>query len=131
MDKLINIFREKPEAWAFLSLYTEYIHAIDDVIDEKRDKETFFRCFYLASILYSSDYFIRNRNQLLPIDHLINNMYADSVFWEQGEDEKKKQWSDIIRHAGTEMILAIIKIEFGWNILRQYSEVIRAEKFNL
>lgn len=125
IDSISHLFRDKPEAWSFLVLHTEYCHCIDDLIDETFDKERLLKSHYIASLLFSSDYFLRNRNILLPVEHQIINMYGDSVDWENSGDEKKKAASDVLRHCQQEMIFAVIKLEFGYERLRELSGKLR------
>jgi len=125
METLQDLFVSKQEAWQFLQLHTQYVHTIDDIIDETFDKERLLRAMFIASLLYSSDYFVRNRANLLPIEHSVLNTYADSVDWETSSGEKKLKAADVMRHAQQEMIFAVIKLEFGYDILRQWSGKLR------
>jgi len=125
VDSLRDLFAEKQEAWQFLQLHTTYVHNIDDIIDETFDKERLLKSMFIASLIYSCDYFVRNRNVLLPIEHTIINMYADSVDWENCGEEKKKAAADVMRHCQQEMIFAVIKLEFGYETLRKWSGKLR------
>ena len=125
IEHLSELFREKPEAWSFLLLHSQLTNIIDDLIDEDFQRERLLRAFYIASLLYSSDYFLRNRAILLPIEHQIINTYADSVDWETSGEEKKVAAADVIRHCGQEMVFAVIKLEFGYDMLRQLSGKLR------
>lgn len=125
MDTLDQLFVGKPEAWQFLQLHTQYVHTIDDLIDETFQKERLLRAMYIASLLYSSDYFVRNRSNLLPIEHTVLNTYADSVDWENSPEERKQKAADVMRHAQQEMIFAVIRLEFGYDTLRQWSIKLR------
>lgn len=127
IDKLFPLFIDRPEAWQFILLYKKYIHTIDDLVDEKFDINKLLYSYYLASLIYSSDYFYRNRATLLAIDHTISSCYADSVAFERAEGEQKKQWADTIRHCGIEMILKIVQIELGWEAMRSISPIVREE----
>jgi len=120
-----DLLEEKPEALEFFLLYNDYVNQVDDLIDEKFTKEGFLKSLYTASLLYSSNYFTNNRAFLLPIEHNIINTYADTVQWETCEDPKRKQAADVLRHCGQDMLFAIIKLEFGYEALRQVSPKLR------
>jgi len=130
MNKLAELFRDKQEAWMFLEAHNQYINQIDDLIDEEFNRERFLKVLYLSSLIYSCAYFIRNRSVLLPIEHNILNTYADSVEWENSGEDKKVRAADVIRHCGQEMIFAIIKLEFGYEMLRQLSSKLRENFLN-
>ena len=130
MEQLRLLFQDKPEVWNFIQLYVDYCHRIDDLIDEKFEAEALLKCLYLASLIYSSDYFSRNRSFLLPIEHHIINTYADSVKWEKESDTNKTKYVDMLRHCGLDMILKIVQLEFGWDILRRTSDLIRNQIYN-
>jgi len=124
------MFRDKQEAWMFLLLHSEYTNLIDDLIDEEFNRERLLKAMYLSSLVYSCDYFIRNRMVLLPIEHQIINTYGDSVEWENCSDERKAKAADTIRHCSQEMVFAVIKLEFGYDMLRQLSSKLRETFLN-
>jgi len=130
MNKLAELFRDKQEAWMFLEAHNQYINQIDDLIDEDFNKERFLKVLYLSSLIYSCDYFIRNRSVLLPIEHTIINTFADSVDWETCGESKKVHAADVMRHCQQEMIFTVIRLEFGYDTLREWSGKLREEWLN-
>jgi len=99
------------EAMAFLSIWSAYVHAIDDIIDGDRDSnEDVLKAFAMAITLYSHPFYLKNLEALRQIAVNCTNCYADSVAWEKSDVPWQKEWADHYRHIGQEMVLAVASI---------------------
>ena len=118
-----------PEALSFAIGYKKYIHALDDLIDSpnRPTSEEILAVAALASAVFSLPFWIENHAELLLVEQLINNTYADSVLWESSEIAYKKTSADTLRHAGLDMFFAVILIKLGRNKLREFSPQFRTQ----
>jgi hypothetical protein len=109
------------EAVEFLSIWNDYTHQVDDVIDnDDWSPESLLECFYAACRVYSHPFYRRNSVQLQIPAVLATNSYADSVKWEKAREQWKRDWASVIRH-GSEMTFAVFALCGGCDSLRQYS----------
>tara|TARA_R110000803_G_C11989475_1_gene321918 strand:- start:27975 stop:28412 length:438 start_codon:yes stop_codon:yes gene_type:complete len=136
-EKVDAKLNEFPEAKAFVLEWTAFVHDIDDVIDEpirgtdtgdvlKTKNETFLRCFIYAERVFSSEFYQQNKETLAPVFLIVVNTYADSVEWEQGATRWKREHADVLRHAGYDMILTVLRLVAGYNFVREISSEARA-----
>ena len=114
------------EAMQFLLLWSNYVHGIDDLVDEKTDAEFRIGLFIQALELYNHPFYLKHRLTLNPIIVLVTNLYADSVAWEQSAEAWQQAFSDHARHAGAEMVLAVAGIVGGYPHMRRLSAETRA-----
>jgi hypothetical protein len=111
------------EAMEWLTLWSEYVHAIDDIVDKERDGvEDVLRTFARAVMLYSHPFYLKNLAALRAVVLVIGNLYADSVGWEKSLVAWQRNWSDHNRHAGMEMVIAVAQICGGYEHGRAISE---------
>jgi hypothetical protein len=103
------------EAMEFLMLWRDYVHDIDDIIDCDKDNEKILATFAHAAIIYSHPFYLRNILALRQLVLNCTNAYADSVMWEQSTTEWHRTFSDVYRHFGSEMVLAVATICAGPN----------------
>lgn len=114
------------EAMAFLLLWRDYVHAIDDIIDgDKEGPEIILCTFAAAATLYSHPFYLRNLLALRQIVYNCTNAYADSVAWEKSPEEWRRQFADHYRHFGAEMVLAVGAIVGGYEHMRSISPELR------
>ena len=129
-EELTLLLIDRPEAGAFVWAYCDYIHAIDDIIDEKiTDPERLLRVFAQGAALFSSRFYREYGDQLYLIEALINNDYADSVAWEKSDVKWKRENADVLRHSGSLMLYAIIFLLKGRDALRSISAKVREHNY--
>lgn len=114
-----------PDALAWVTLYSIYVHAIDDIIDEEKDPEFILRTFELAAILYNNNWYLSHFNELYPLIKMASNSYMDSVEFEKSDKAWKNHVADIIRQNVNELVLACIEIVSGYNAKREASSILR------
>lgn len=113
------------EAFNFLNFFHDYVHGIDDLIDNKeRDPEKFLALLVKANLLYSMPYYTRHAHRLHLLVAQITNAYADSVAWEK-DDKWKGKWADVLRFAGNDMVLAVAFIEGNFDAMRKLSPILK------
>lgn len=119
--ELKSLLQDHPDAINFACLYNDYIHAVDDVIDENGSYREVLKVTSLAACVFTMPFWRQYGSQLLLVDQLNNNQYADSVEWENSD----KQWmlsdSKCLSHAGYNMFFAVIILLKGYDILRKIS----------
>lgn len=98
------------EAGEFLRLWSPYVHAIDDIMDEKVSKQFILRTFAMAIPLYSHPFYLRYLPELSMVAKLVTNAYCDVVDWESSDEKWKKEFVDVYRHFGQEMQLSVAAI---------------------
>lgn len=95
----------------FLKLWSPYVHAIDDIIDgHLKEPEGILAAFALAIRLYGHPFYLRHYDRLSQIALSCTSAYADSVAWENSDQKWQKDFADVYRHFGQEMVLAVAGI---------------------
>lgn len=111
LEEVKRILEKNQEAKLFIGAYTEYVHAIDDLVDEDKNVTKIDRTTDLASRIFNSNYWIKNRDQLYLIEQLIHVFYFVSVEWETSEELWKQRDARVISHMGYAMFLAVLLLE--------------------
>lgn len=107
----------------FLKLWHEYCHLVDDIIDDGLwDAETLLRCLMLGCTVYSHPFYQRNRSSLQMPALVATSIYGDSVAWEKDPALWKRQWCEVLRHAGNDVFFAVAMVCGGWEHLRKISK---------
>jgi len=115
-----------PEARDWLGLWGDYCHEIDDLIDNRvQSTEIWIKLLIHANVLYSANFYNRHARELELVVATITSAYADSVKWEGEKCDWKRQWSDTLRFAGSEMVLAVASICGGFELVRELSPLLR------
>ena len=134
MEKLFDLLLPFPEAGAFALAYRDYIHAIDDLIDDENrpSPEALLKVFAQAGELFSMPFWLKYGAFLAILEQIINNTYADSVEWEKMPGDHisyhwKKSDSSVLRHAGIDMFFAILYLTVGRDKLREVSSSFREQ----
>jgi len=112
----------------FVILYNQYVHAIDDIIDEenkRNDPEFILNAFAIANELFSCKFYRDNAHILQPIEFMANNTYADSVAWEKSDEKWKQESARTLRHSGLDVFFAAFCICCGRDKLREISSDMR------
>lgn len=120
-----ELIKHDPDACSFILNYGEYVEAIDDIIDEEKNPELILKTFNLAMQLFSSPFWIKYHQQLMLVDTLINNQYADSVEWEKSNEQWKKDDAKCMSHVGYDMFFAVVCLVAGRDALRSISSKFR------
>ncbi len=108
-----------PEALTWLLSYIIYVNAIDDIIDNKFDKDDkmrkliIIRTFELALHVFSSEFYIKNMYMFFPLMKFASNSYMDSVIFEDAKEEWKRNIGDVLRNEANNIVLATIEIVSG------------------
>lgn len=129
MIKLEAALAPFPEAIDFALAYRSYIHSIDDLIDNpnRPTAEEILKVTAIASALFTHNFWRQYGPQLLAVEQMINNTYADSVMWESDALEHKRTSSDTLRHSGLDMFYSIILVTLGRDKLREFSAPFRQQ----
>lgn len=101
------------EAMDFMRLWSEYVHAVDDIEDEPTTAEFRLRTFALAIEVYTHPFFLRNLAALRQVALNATNAFADVVAWEKSDEKWQKDFADVYRHFGQEMVFAVAGICAG------------------
>lgn len=113
------------EAMQWLSLWREYVHAIDDIEDEETTAEFRQRVYVIALELYTHPFFKANELRLKQVVLNCTNAYADSLAWEKSEVKWQAEFADHYRHFGAEMVIAVAQICGGYDHARGISLELR------
>ena len=130
MQELCELLEPFPEAITFVVEYRNYIHMIDDIIDNKDrpSAELILMAFAKAAEVFSMPFWLRHGQLLFCVEQMINNTYADSVEWENNKMDKwKKSDASVLRHAGIDMFFAVILLMCGRDKLRDISSRFREQ----
>lgn len=124
--EILELIGHDEEACKFMDLYAQYIHLVDDVIDvEKKDPELILKAFNMSTLVFSTPFWLKYSQQLLVVDVLINNQYADSVEWESSGDKWKRRDARCLSHCGYNMFFAVVLLVAGREGLRKISAKFR------
>lgn len=129
--------KNNAQAMEWLSWWREYVHLIDDIIDEdlaecgtrsaergvKRGTERVNRMGILALQLYTHPFFRQHEASLKQLIVNITVAYELSVEWETSEMDWRRVWSDHYRHAGVEMVIAVAGICGGYEHARSIAPI--------
>jgi len=111
----------------FLRLWGCYLRAVDDVCDEQKwEPENILRVLMMACQFYSHPFYVRHVAKLQMPVLIATNLWTDSVRWEKEPEPWKRQWADVLRHSGNEVILAVAMICGGWEGMRRISAPLMA-----
>jgi len=114
----------------FLCRFMAYCHGVDDVIDESKwDAETLLALLVQASEVYSHEFYRMHVGRLQTPILTATSVYADSIKWEKDPALWKREWAEVTRHAGNEVILAVALICGGFAHLRDVSAPLYATCF--
>lgn len=114
----------------WLTLWHRYNHAVDDVIDNATwDFESLLALFVTACMCYSHPFYALNRLALQMPVLLATRTYGDSVKWERDPALWKRQFAEVTRHAGNDVICAVAMLTGGWEHLTKVSAPLLASCF--
>lgn len=133
IERVQLLLASNPDALEFVENYKEYIHQIDDLIDnpDRPSSEDILKVFAKASFVFSLPFWKANSHMLFMLEQVINNTYADSVLWERSNVKWKQSDAGVLRHAGIEMFFAVILLVHGRETLRDLSSDFRTQCHNL
>jgi hypothetical protein len=120
-----EVCKGNAEAVDFLNRWSNYCHAIDDIIDEEKTNEFKLATFARAIEIYTHPFFLKNLASLRQVAIHATNLYADSVAWERSTEQWQKDFVDWARHGGAEMVLAAAGIVGGYDHMRVVSLELR------
>lgn len=119
------------EAIDFVGRAWWYFHAIDDLVDENMPPEQKIKAMIAGQELYTHIYFLKNALALNAVIRNIASTYADSVAWEHNEDADKRQYAEVWRHCGLELLFAVADLCGGWDHRRAVSRDWREYNLNV
>jgi hypothetical protein len=118
------------EAMDFLAHWTDYCHAIDDIVDaDKTDPEHVIATFARAATLYTHPFFLKHGAGLREVALNVTATYAQTVEWERSNVEWMKAWADMHRHCSIEMVTAVARICGGYEHARTVIPEVRVVAF--
>lgn len=113
IEQACKLLAHNPEAIDFIKAHNDFVHIVDDVVDEEMiplDKAEAFRA---AWSYYHHPYYLKhigNLSMLALINHIF---YQTSVLWEKDTDPVKVTAAGTLRHNSIGMLFAVIAIECG------------------
>lgn len=125
--RLRTLFKDKPNAWRWITRYGNYVEAIDDLVDEEKSVQRIRDTVTLANLVFCDSYWLENAMQLRVVELLINNEYFDSETWSQSNAKWKRVAGKVLSHTGLNMLLGVIIIEFGPEVAADISLTLREE----
>lgn len=121
------IARGNPGAHELLKVWWEFCHAVDDVIDESQwNAEALLNVQAIGIGFYSHPFYLRYVSALQMPALIATNFYEDSVKWEREPILWKRQWADVLRHAGNDVIVAVAYIVGGYEHMQAISRALLA-----
>jgi len=123
--EIYQLIGHDEDACKFVLMYGNYVEMIDDIIDESHDGELVLKAFSHAMLMFTTPFWLKWHEQLLLVDALNNNQYADSLIWEKSEDSWKREDARCLSHCGYNILYAVIYLVAGRDALRKVSERFR------
>jgi len=125
----IELCKGNKDAEEFCNLWYQYLHSIDDLIDEE-DTDP-LRPFFDAALLYNAKFYHQNESLLFPIILSITAQYRLSVRWEHHiEDKRKVGMADVLRMSGNQMFGQVALIVGGFSHMNNMMEKIYLADWN-
>jgi len=121
LTELKSILETNPEAIDFMALYNDYIHQVDDIIDENGSYREVLKMSSLASAVFTTPFWAKYGSQLLLTEQLINIQYKDSVEWESSSEDWMREDAKCLSHAGYNMMFAILLLLRGRDVAARLS----------
>lgn len=126
-DEIVaRITQGNREAYDFLIRFHTLAHAIDDLIDEKRDDE-WKLCLFLRVITFFSldPFYNKHKEQLFPMVIIALNDYATSVAWEKEvvANQPHKIMADHLRSNGQAIVEYVAFMCGGLEAMREVSPI--------
>lgn len=106
-------FEGKPEALEFIAVYSAYVNAVDDAVDEDIQVEHVSKLCTLANAVYNSRYWTRNMQSLYLLERVIHSNYFASLTWEDSAEKWKQGYAKFLAQSGLQMVTAVAIIELG------------------
>lgn len=121
-SEINKVLLKDPASKLFILDYYEYVHKIDDLIDEGiKSNENLLSVFHAASKVFSNDFYRRYGHMLFIVNTLIHNTYSDIIQWEKSEIDWQKAYADNLRHCAIDMVFAVLYIVGGEEAMRKLS----------
>jgi hypothetical protein len=133
----VELCKGNQAAMSFCNQWYHYCHGIDDLIDTQLDgrprmsKDQMIGLFFKAALLYSSDFFIANRDALLPLVLDITDTYRNSVEWERSSEAHLRAMADVFRTCGNRIFTMVALLCGGEQHMRTMSMRITERDFVL
>ena len=127
LNKLFETHPDGADAKLFIVIYDRFIHAIDDLVDEKLANEPEFLLvpFRIALNLYNTNFWHKYSNILYPTMSVIHNTWADSVAMENSDEEWMKTQAKTLKGIGLEMYMVVVEILSSYEERRRCSLAFR------
>lgn len=136
-DQIIRLCRGNKEAIHWVQIGRNYVHEIDDLIDDdipnanrSGGAERACRIGVLALELYTHPFFVKNSTMLATAMLTNTNNYADSVLWEKSDRQWQRGFSDWARHGWLDVVLVVAYICGGHFNMRSESAELRALSYS-
>lgn len=114
------------ESW--LLLWQDYVHRIDDLVDEGVDRANpdagrqVCAAFAAGIEVHTHPFWLAHWPELKAVEHLVNVLYADSAAGERSDTAWKREWADHNRHAAMEMVVTVARLCGGLEHARHISQ---------
>lgn len=127
LKEIGEILAQHPGAIDLIFTYEEYIHLIDDLVDDDKPAncQNILQLTALAARVYTNPFFVKYAGYLSIVDVLINSTYEDSVKWEHSSDPYLVGHADALRHCGIMMLETILFITCSRDKARQLISFMR------
>lgn len=119
--QLLDVCAGNADAAEFLRLWRAYVHQIDDLCDGHREVLTCPEVFAAANLLYSSAFYRQHAPALFVTVQLVTCAYEDSLALAHRSEPWADPLSEVLRHAGSDLVRAVAFICGGYAHLRRLS----------
>lgn len=129
-DFYSTICGENKSALEWICLFHDYMHEVDDIIDENDwNPERVMKCLIMANDVYSHSFYLEHWKRLQCSILSATSVYCDSIKWERSTDLWKRQFAEVTRHAGNEVVHVVALICGGYENVRKISAAMLAAAF--
>ena len=126
VDQILQLAAQgRMDALDFMQRAGGHFHAVDDVIDQGFEPQRYLETFAQAIDVYSHPFYHAHVLALRGVCETLLQQYADSVRMEAAPELWKQRTSDVLRHAGNELIIAVARITGGWALATKVSDALR------
>lgn len=130
INKAKELLGHNPEALEFVCIHNEFVHAVDDIVDEDLSPRQIVHKFLKVWQYYNHPYYLKHAGHGLSAMSFMNHVdYENSVEWEHSNEDWKKIAAATLRHTSISTLFLVIALECGVEAANKFASEFREHTF--